>query len=171
MAYTDPVITVAADDVHDAADWNTYVRDNESFLFKPPRVRVTDGNNQPASDSSQTPITFDTEQFDTDTMHDLGTNPERITFTTAGVYLVGGNIGWASSSAGRRQLRILLNGTTQLNNVVVDVDSVTGHRMNVVTIFDMAANDYVELQAFQTSGGDLNVTAAQFWAVWQGAAT
>ena len=164
----DVLVVVDVSDTTQAASGTTKAVEWSALA---PRVRVFASASQPTSNATQTSLTFDTETFDTDTMHDTGTNPERITFTTAGVYLVGGHNSWASSSAGRRQLRILLNSATQLTNVVQDVDTGTGHVLSVVTIFDMAAGDFVELQAFQNTGGDLNAPAATFWAVQVGAAT
>jgi hypothetical protein len=49
--------------------------------------RVYNSGNQTISNATWTDLTFDSELYDTDTMHDTSSNTNRITFTTAGVYV------------------------------------------------------------------------------------
>jgi hypothetical protein len=121
-------------------------------------VRVYHDATQSASNDAWFTILFNSERFDTDTMHDTGSNTSRLTATTAGVYVIFGNMAFDGNSTGRRLLRILLNGTGQgIAYVSESVDDSDAVYMNISTIYKMDADDYVELLAFQDSGGSLNV--------------
>ena len=112
-------------------------------------------------------LTFDTERFDTDAIHD-GANPGRLTCKTAGKYLIGAHVSFVSNAAGIRQLTLRINGATYI--AAVNIPAINGAASNVgiSTLWDMAVNDYAEIGATQTSGGNLNVDAAaayspEFW--------
>lgn len=100
-------------------------------------------------------LSFNSQRHVTDNMHSTSTNNSRITFNTAGVYLITGHA--AFTSAGDYtdlQLAIRLNGTTWLE-LYRDRDpgSLTGGRyMNVSTPYKFAAGDYVELIAVHSNG-------------------
>lgn len=107
-------------------------------------------------------LAFNEEFTDTDTMHDKVTNNSRITATTAGKYMSGANIGFDSNVTGQRYGRIIINGITT-NCVVSNVqNAVLGGNGTVIPLFTpgpfaMNAGDYVQVQAWQNSGGALNV--------------
>jgi hypothetical protein len=77
----------------------------------------------------------------------------------ARVYAIKGTVRFASNSTGARTLAIKLNGTTYLaytqTNAVSSGSLAT--ILNIATTYAMAVNDYVELEATQSSGGALNV--------------
>ena len=135
--------------------------------------RVRDASSQSISDSTVTPVDFDTEDFDTDAMHDTVTNNSRITVNTAGVYAVGAHMRWATNATGNRRVQIRLNGGANL--LVIDIRAAvsgTNTDQGVTTIYDFAEDDYIEVEVAQDSGGPLNIlggdTAFAFWAVRQG---
>jgi len=169
MPYTTPK-TWASGDVLTAADLNTYVRDNVAFNANPPKCRVFNSAAISAANAVDVLVTLDSERFDTDTMHSTTTNPERITFTTAGTYLVGASLAWSDNAAGSRVIYIRRNG---VNRIVQQSTTGTGVANNPIaasTLFYFAANDYVELFAFQNSGSVLTIAALtenspEFWAV------
>lgn len=119
-----------------------------------------------------TALTFDTERFDTDNMHSTVSNTTRITFNTAGVYVVQGQVNWPTNGAGERYTYIRLNGATE-----IATDSKAGAAItdavgqNVTIIYKFAATDYVELLTAQTTGGNLTPGAEEFSAVWVGLGT
>jgi hypothetical protein len=80
---------------------------------------------------------------------------------TAGKYNIQGQVEWASSATGVRQIQIRLNGTTIIasNRKLSLSAGVT--QLLVETTYDLAINDYVELLVNQTSGLALNVDAGQ----------
>jgi hypothetical protein len=69
-----------------------------------------------------------------------------------------GQVAFAQNATGIRGIQIRLNGSTLLaSNFVV---AFTGASTDVmaVTHYNLAANDYVELLAYQNSGGALNAS-------------
>lgn len=123
-----------------------------------PAARVFHSANQSITTSAGTALAFDSERFDTDTIHDTVTNNSRLTCKTAGKYQVTGSISFASNVTGLRQVFIRLNGTTAIAIQTAPAVSGSTHELTVSTLWDFAVNDYVELMAFQSSGGNLNVT-------------
>lgn len=124
-----------------------------------PCARVTHNANQSTTTGVSFTLAFNTERFDTDTIHDTVTNNSRLTCKTAGKYLVTGNVSFAANATGIRQLQIKLNGATTVGAVGWSASSAGTTDLVVVTLYDMAVNDYVELIAAQNSGGALNVLA------------
>lgn len=122
-------------------------------------------------------LTFDSERFDTDNMHSTSSFTSRITFNTAGLYIVTGYAGFAGSAAGAiRAFQIRLNGVTVLATQLAPVGATHNSQSTVTAGWKFAVNDYVELLLIQDSGGALNslVSAAQspeFSAVWVGLGT
>lgn len=174
-SFTSPSLTLNVGDPGQAADWNTYVRDNTTFLYSAPKVRVYNSANISVTSSTDTALTFDTERFDTDTMHSTSTNTSRITFTTAGTYLVGANVEWASDSTSYRELTLRLNGSTKIGSSVVQPSSSVVTRQTVTTVYAFqivsSVADYVEAVVRHVKGSALNVVAAgnyspEFYAIW-----
>lgn len=168
MAYTAPpnfatgaVLTEAQLDI---------LSDDITFLAGPPRARVYNNANISVANATDQALTFNSERFDTDTMHSTSVNTSRITFTSAGTYLVGGNAIFAANATGTRKIFVRLNGTTPIATAeVVNGGASADVSLAVSTLYTFAASDYIELVAFQNSTGSLNVTASgntspEFWA-------
>jgi hypothetical protein len=113
-----------------------------------PACKVFNSTNQLISDNTPTVVAFNSERFDTDTMHDTVTLNSRITFNTAGVYVVEFH-GFFAAGADYNytQVEIRLNGVT-----VIGIGPGAGptggasfeHYLNATTIFKFAVADYVE---------------------------
>jgi hypothetical protein len=102
-------------------------------------------------------LTFNTEQFDTDDIHEGITNPSRLTCKTAGKYFITANILWQASAAGTgRQVGILLNNATEIA-LINQAFNTAVPGFSMATIYDLSVNDYVEVRVIQDSGGALNV--------------
>lgn len=135
------------------------------------RCRVFNSANISIADSSDVALTFNSERFDTDSMHSTAVDTERITFNTAGQYLVGATLRFAANATGNRIVRIRLNGTTYIcEQVLPPVGGAQPARFTLNTIYDFIVTDYVEVVVFQTSGGALNVqnfgnSSPEFWAI------
>lgn len=173
MAWTSPT-TRATGELITASIWNTDLVNNLNALRGPPQARATHSAAQSIASGAFTALAFDTERFDNDAIHDTVTNNSRLTCKSAGKYLVGGQVEFAVNGNGQRFLQIFKNGATSLGEQGVPNQSAThAARIGVVTLADLAVNDYVELKAFQDSGGNLNVTKSnelspEFWMVRQG---
>jgi hypothetical protein len=99
----------------------------------------------------ETAFSFTDEVYDTDGMHSNSVNPSRLTATTAGIYLLTGFASFLIADPdGVRRLTILMNGTNRLVEKAQGDTFWTG--LTVLTVFHMAATDYVELLGFQDSG-------------------
>lgn len=171
MAYVTPRTWVAGA-VLTAAQLNQDIRDNVTFLANPPACRVYHNAAQSIANAAETPVAFNSERFDTDSMHDTATNNTRITFNTAGIYVVTFSGQWASDVDGIRQATIKLNGATHLAFDVRPALSGT-YGFHVSTVYKFAAASYVEATVFHVAGAALNLNSGadytpEFSAVWVG---
>lgn len=99
-----------------------------------------------------------TENYDNDTMHDMTTQPTRITFTHGGLYAVTANLAWAPDATGNRWATIQLNGAgTTLAGSVVPGASTESPIHSLAVDYKATAGDYIQLFVYQNSGGTLNV--------------
>ena len=158
MAYTTPK-TYNVGDVLTASDMNTYQRDNIVALRNPPTCRVYNDAAISINNTTTTILTLNSERFDTDAMHNTSTNTSRLTCVTAGVYLIHGHVRFASNNTGHRIAGIRLNGSTQIANQKTEAVQGTTTVLSVATVYKLSVADYVELTAYQSSGGALNVEA------------
>lgn len=167
--------TWAAGEYPTAAQFNTYFRDGIGFLQNPPACRVYRTTNQSVTTGAGQAVAFDAERYDTDNMHSTSVNTDRITFNTAGLYLVSGNGGWALSAGGSyRRIAIRLNGATYIAITQYRAgEANTGNELSIATTYKFAVNDYVQLIAEQDTGASLNLAAVaafspEFAATWIG---
>lgn len=120
------------------------------------RCAVYSDAQQSLANSSEVALAFNQESFDTDSMHDNSTNNTRVTFTTAGTYVITSNIVYAANGTGYRKIILRLNGSTVLNQCRFIAFSTPDNLFMISTIYTFDADDYVETVAFQNSGGSLN---------------
>jgi hypothetical protein len=178
MAYTPPT-TRTTGDLVTAATWNADLVDNIRFLASPPACRVWNNANQSIPNNVLTALLFNSERYDTDSMHSTVTNTSRITFTTAGVYVVFAHLNIASNATGKRSAGFRLNGGTFIGELTVPPVSGADTNLSPCTTYKFAAGDYVECYVNQTSGVALNVVALgdpyrhtfEFGATWVGLGT
>jgi hypothetical protein len=138
-----------------------------------PAARVYDSGDQSVSASSWTAVTFDSERFDTDSMHSTSSNTSRLTVPTDGdgIYLVGANL--RLTTTGEIRVRLLKNGATVIGQVSHSIDSgspPTNTDLQVQSLVSLSATDYIQVQAW-TNGAETIKASAQispeFWAIWQ----
>lgn len=104
-------------------------------------------------------LAFNSERFDTDTIHDTAANNSRLTCKTAGVYQIVANVAFAANATGRRIVGIRLNGSTTIARQSLNALATGMTQIVVTTQYQLAVNDYVEVEVYQDSGGDLAVSA------------
>jgi len=174
MGYTAPT-TRASGYLVTAANWNTDLVDNITFLANPPACRVTSSGTQSVGDASfLNPVLFDTESYDTDSMHSTSVNTGRITFNTAGVYVVSFNCRFTTASDYLyTQAQLLLNGAGHIGGSTVQGNSGTSYEpwLTVTAQHKFAAADYCVCSVFQDNSGAAArnlLAAASFSAVWVG---
>lgn len=173
-----PIPTVAADQPI-ASVWGNTVADTVNFLRNPPSCRIYNNANFPMSTGVTTPLTFNTERWDTDAMHDPAVNPGRITFKTAGLYLVTlgleytGRADWLNEYGGIR-----LNGATP------PIVAASGGTITVATIppllalagiYKFAVGQWIDAVAYghNTASAAFNIVGGngaslEFGATWIG---
>lgn len=123
-----------------------------------PLCRVYNSANESLTSGVDTAITYDSERFDNDTMHDTASNTSRLVAKTAGKYLMTACVRFAANATGQRSAAFRLNGSTYLVSNLANAAAAGVTDVNVTCVYDMAINDYVEVIANQSSGGALNVT-------------
>lgn len=120
---------------------------------------VYPSSSQSLANSTNTKLNFANEVFDTNSFHDNSTNNTRFTIPAglAGYYRVSGSIRFDQGSGGRRIIAITINGGG--GQASAEVTPANGVYVTAVTqqIFYLNAGDYVEFDAYQTSGGNLFV--------------
>ena len=122
--------------------------------------RVYDDANQSIATHTSVALAFEHENFDTDTMHDTSTNNTRITAKTAGTYIIYGNLAWNDGTTHQRQVTIRLNGSTIIGQIN-SAPAINGRtEQDILCIWQMDEDDYVELVCYQNTGSALNVMAA-----------
>jgi len=133
-------------------------------------ARVKKTASQTISNNTTTTITWNDEDFDTNTYHDNSTDNSRFTIPSgkAGYYHIIANICTAGSNTGARVVEIFKN-TTRIDRV--DREPVTNQN-NILTstIFDFAVGDYIEAKIYQDSGTTISVvTDSRFSIAYLGA--
>ncbi len=124
----------------------------------PPSARVRHSSNQALSSGSLVTLAFDTEDFDASAMHSTVTNNSRITIATAGKYLVIGQGTFAANADGSRRLQILQSGAYTIGRSACLPAASDPTSIEVRTVVSLVAGDYIQLQAYQSSGVSLNLT-------------
>ena len=132
-----------------------------------PKCRVFNSASVAIVTSTPTVLTFDSENFNTDNNHRTTANPSRLTCQTAGTYLIGGQVVFATNGNGSRLADIKLNGGNVIASQKTLSATASPAMVHVVTIYQLSVGDFVELEATQGSGGALNVQAESdgpvFW--------
>lgn len=109
--------------------------------------------------ATETTVSFDTEVYDVGNLHDVLTNPSRFTVPTGGdgLYLVIGQIAWAADADGIRSTRLYKNGTSLEGQQDVAAGTVALSRTQVLAVVSLLAAEYVEMKAYHTAGGALDL--------------
>lgn len=136
-------------------------------------------SNKSINSATLTAIDFDgsngsgggtSETHDPSNLHSNSSNNTRITVTAKGIYLIGGFCNFAANTSGdERYISIVLNGSEYIQQSHMSTPASATVRLSTTVAALLQIGDYVEIKAYQDSGGALNVTAAGLWVVWQNA--
>ena len=105
-----------------------------------------------------TPIPFNQTTNQNGGLHSDSSQNTRLTIFRAGIYFISGHVQWPAAVNGIRKLGIRRNGAQMIASQAeeppappIDIDQSvsTGYRLEVA--------DFIEIIAFQTSGGALNI--------------
>lgn len=136
-----------------------------TMLPSSPGARVYRSSNQNITTSTDTIVLFDSERYDTDSLHSTVSNTGRLTAPRAGKYAISAHIEWTSNATGGRRVRLLLNGSTVIaqDYRLGASSSSEALNMSLSTIYSLATSDYVEVQVWHNRGSGLNVlTSANY---------
>jgi len=180
MAYTNPPTRSTGNNIT-AAIWNSDLANNFKWFAHEatggaPACRAFNSTNFSVADNTLTAITLNSERYDIGGCHSTVSNTSRLTVPSGGggIYSIGGSATFDANATGVRLLLIRLNGTTDIGaNGVSSASAGGSQQINVSSDFRLAAGDHVELVAFQSSGGNLDVLQAgayspEFWFRWVG---
>jgi hypothetical protein len=105
-----------------------------------------------------TSISMNAEYFDTDGFHSTTTNTSRITIPTGlgGKYAITCNVLMDPNANGYRQLRVINQAGTPIFQTG-EISGIASRYLsqNGAFIISLSAGDWLELQVFQTTGGNL----------------
>lgn len=127
-------------------------------------ARVSNNANIALTNGADTLLTFNTEVFDTDTIHDAGVNPGRLTCKTPGIYIIGVDVKFTTGAA-NIQLMIKFNGTGAIIAQVGGFGTVSAGptlKVAMTTIYALTANQYVEAYAYVETNSINAVYAAEY---------
>lgn len=135
-----------------------------SFSLNPPIAELRQTVAQTLTTGVTTAITFTTEDVDSVNGHDTVTNPDRYTAVYAGWYQVSGGCSFAASAVGQRIVVPTVNGTL-VNGSGADVQSTAALTCFIpirTKLIYLNVGDFVQLTAFQNSGGNLNTDVTTY---------
>jgi hypothetical protein len=96
-------------------------------------------------------MTWDVEEYDTDSFHDNVTNNSRLTAPVTGRYRVCFNV-IAASASGQFVAYCFKNGVEAIGLPGVEVDSTGIENLNAASaVIELNAGDYIDVRAFHTS--------------------
>ncbi len=158
---------------HDHGDLDGFADDDHTqyLIGRTTMCRVHHNANQNVNNATVTTLAFNQERFDPDGIHDTAVNNSRITPGTTGTYIVGANIQYATDAGatGSRDILIDLNGGGVYVGHARQKSGTNSDSVNCNVLWRTAAGtDYFEIDAYQTSGGALNVNntasrSPEFW--------
>lgn len=188
MPYASPA-TVVSGAVISSTTFGNAVKAALDFLANPPSCRIYHSVDNISiahntatilGTTGATTAIFNSERHDTDSMHNPAVNPGRITFNTAGLYVVSSHM--ALAAAGDYTAfdhAILLNGAA---NGIARADlgtatsSVIAYFSTISTIYKFAVADFIQVSLQQRNGASaarnlrpgLTQTGCEFSATWIG---
>jgi len=123
----------------------------------PPSCFAFNSVTQTISDNVVTAANLNASVWDTNSMHNLTTNNSRLTFNTAGIYLLNGQSGWSANPAnGAIYIRKNGNATLAQSQIISDYRA-----MQINDIRNFVVGEYVQLLVFYFDGlGGTHTTLA-----------
>jgi len=113
---------------------------------------------QAIPNNTLTVLAFNSEDFDTDAIHDFVVNNSRLTCKTAGTYLLYVNIEWQAAPAGYR--RLFINHSVDGIMAWLQYDVAEGanpYGQCLMTCYPLSVTDWMTCHVKQNSGGAINI--------------
>ena len=141
---------------YDSGGWNRFSHWSSAGRTS---CRLRRAANQSINNTTDTTISFDTEDADTDGFIAVTSDTITIPSGLDGVYMITAFVAFASSPGTNSNVRLEIGGTTG-DYRVTPVDSSVGYQSVAVSVtIALAATNTIKLRCYQSSGGAMNVTA------------
>jgi hypothetical protein len=147
--------------------WNAQVKATMDYLMGSgtngvPRFKGYASTSQSlGTGTTDVAITLDTEDYDSDNGHSTSTNTSRYTIQVAGTYLIIATLAFSTNGTGNRKVGININGASARGGTAQSAGPAgNSWCATVATEQALVVGDYVEIAAWQTSGGNLSTGAA-----------
>jgi len=130
-----------------------------------PSCRVYRNTSQAMASGVSLAVAFNLERFDTHGFHDTAVNTSRLTVPAGlgGLYDIAVHAAWDAVGGGaRRVFWVQLNGATNIGGYEPGNPPLAGSSFVIAsfsTRYRLVPGDYVEVVAFQNSGGAVNIVA------------
>jgi hypothetical protein len=134
-----------------------------NFLLAPPRCYAYKTANGSLAHATWDALSLNAEAYDSGGIHDNASNNSRLVAPETGLYEVKGNITYDINTNGLRGLNIRKNAAsvqtagTSLIMLTPDANGTSETRVSSSVDHQMTAGDYLEIFAYQNSGGGLAV--------------
>lgn len=130
--------------------------------------RVFHNANVSVPNNAWTALPFNSQHYIAGVSHSVSVNNSRITIDVSGQYVIGGCVAFAPHATGQRGVGIRRNGNDFLAIALCDRASVGETFLNASTVVSLTQGEFLEMVAFQNSGGALNVNrlvnySPEFW--------
>jgi hypothetical protein len=113
-----------------------------------------------------TVLTYDLERWDTNGFHTLILNNSRLTSYAEETYIITGHVRFEATGANiTGGVHILLNGITRIAETVDELPTSGTHSITVSTTYRLEVLDYIELFAYQATGGNRDISAIANWSL------
>lgn len=134
--------------------------DAVTFVQNPPLAELRQTSTQSLTTATWTSLTFTTEDVDTEDGHDTSSDTSKYFAVYPGYYQVSGGYVTAGNATGLRGTRFAVNGTAVNASSTMETAnaSATAYAARTRTVY-LDVDDYVEIQAYQSSGGNLSTAA------------
>jgi hypothetical protein len=114
------------------------------------------GGTFPLASAVTTTITFDTDEYDPDDLHSVLANTDRITILVPGVYVLSANGRFDKGAGTWRVVYITVNAADVISQSITNTVAFDA-RLSATGQKRLAAGDIVRMQAYQNSGGQINI--------------
>lgn len=140
--------------------WTTQISPIE-FIECPAQCGAFHNATQSLADTTWTAASFNSEILDTSNLHDTATNTDRVNVPRTGKYRITAQAEFAANATGYRQARITINGTAlaRSTKIVPNNGAILEAQAGIEIYALLTAGDIVRLEAYQDSGGSLNLTS------------
>lgn len=151
-------------------EWSLKGDGTATFPIVGCKVRRT--TDQSIADTTNTGVSFDTEDLDTGGFHEGVTHPDRITIPAGldGWYVIGGTAIWENNASGLRECAIAVNGLTSqyfISAARQNASTANQLRQNINGLAYLIEGDIVRLEVHQTSGSTISLISETYMpAAW-----